>query len=728
MRQYIIVGISICIAGLLISCGQQRYPDSLTPGQAIQSFELDERFAIEVFASEPHVLDPVEMVFDAGGNAYVIEMADYPFKSDTLDDSQVVGSISQYPINSEIAEAGGRIRLLVDSDNDGQIDESTIFADSISEGTSILPWKEGLLVTSAPHILYYKDTTGDGRADTREVLFTGFSKDNMQSQITSLRFGVDNWIYASNDGRPGEVRFNRRPEAAPLPVQGADFRFRLDRGEFETATGAGRVGRTFNDWGHRFMSAAVPHIRYAVIPRRYLKRHEHLASPVAIDNINDHGLRMFQLTQAPYWRVERTKRRQQRYDEAGLDRTEYAEDHFTGATGGTYYGAHAFPEEFYGNVFTGESAGNLVHRDILRLDEDSVTYTASRSEEETDREFLASGDPWFRPVTLTVGPDGYLYVIDMYRQHIEHPVAIDEDLKTDIDFSRGREQGRIYRIVPKGEDTEKRISANLKEMDNGELAEHLAHGNQWWRLTAQRLLVERQDRSVVPVLEEMLTQNKDPRARLHALYTLEGLGALNEGLVRQAMEDDHPRLREHGMILSEQYPGLIPQLIGAIHDTSARVALQASLSLGQFEDPRVPSALAETVERHGRDAWFRTAVLSSGPGSSVELMDKLFSRESFYEQIDPWEKTFLKNLCFAIGSRNAEREVIAMLDLLSQLDTSNRQTWQVISLSGLSEGLEKHEDTHSDLAETLQGITESDSEAEITKRIDRIRTYYSGSL
>ena len=157
------------------SCAEQRYSDPLSPEESLESFELVDGFKIEVFAAEPHVFDPVEMIFNEQGDAYVVEMPDYPFKP-------------------EPGKAEGRIRLLRDSDGDGRIDESKVFADKLMEATSILPWKGGLLVTTAPNILYLKDTNGDFQADTREVIFSGFFEDNSEAQITSLRFSVDNCL------------------------------------------------------------------------------------------------------------------------------------------------------------------------------------------------------------------------------------------------------------------------------------------------------------------------------------------------------------------------------------------------------------------------------------------------------------------------------------------------------------------------------------------------------
>src|SRR5690554_6504383 len=206
----------LLIISLGFSCAEKRYPDPLTPEEALEHFQLHEDFEIEIFATEPRVMDPVSMVFDESGNIYVVEMPDYPYKP-------------------EPGEGQGRIKMLWDRDGDGIIDEATIFADNISEATSVHPWEDGLLVTAAPHIWFFKDTDGDGIADSREELFSGFFENNSEAQITNLRFGIDNWIYAANNGQHGEVTFNEKPEEEPLPMRGSDFRFRLDRGEYERA-------------------------------------------------------------------------------------------------------------------------------------------------------------------------------------------------------------------------------------------------------------------------------------------------------------------------------------------------------------------------------------------------------------------------------------------------------------------------------------------------------------
>jgi len=328
--------------------------------------------------------------------------------------------------------------------------------------------------------------------------------------------------------------------------------------------------------------------------------------------------------------------------------------------------------------------GNLVHRDVLTPREDSPTFVASRDEAEKDREFLASTDPWFRPANFTLGPDGNLYVIDMYRQHIETPLSIPEDLKAEMDFLNGSQYGRIYRIRPENYVAQKKGPPNLKNMETREYVNLLAHPNQWWRLQAQRLLLERQDTSVVSLLKALFAKHEDPRTRLHALYALEGMNALNSKLVDQAMTDSHPGVREHGVILSEQYPECFPQLIKMTEDPAVRVAFQVCLSLGEFPNQQVMESLARIVEKYGQDPWFQTALLSSETGSSLNFLELVIKRNSFFEKDNVERTSFLEQFSFVIGARSKNVEMIRLLNLLSVM---KENSWKLSGLNGLASGL-----------------------------------------
>ena len=673
----------------------QRYAAPLSPEESLKKLNIVNGFSVQLFASEPHVFDPVALEFDEMGNAYVIEMPDYPYEV-------------------EPGKGHGRIRILKDTDGDGKIDKSIIFAENVTEATSMLPWKGGLIVTAAPNIIYLKDTNGDGKSDSSEILFSGFFQNNSEAQVTSLKLGVDNWIYANNNGQSGKVTLSKTPGAAALEVRGADFRFRMDRNIFELETGPGQFGQTIDDYGHRFFSQNSIHLQQAVIPWRYTHRHAFLPTSKFNVTVTDHQEIMFQETAPPYWRAERSARRNKAYKESNLNRIEYAEDRFSGATGSTIYNGDAMPKEFYGNVFTADVSGHLVHRDILSLSETSPVLVAKRPENEKDREFIYSTDPWFRPVTFSVGPDGYLYILDYYRQHIETPVSIPDDLKADMDFMAGSDMGRIYRVLPNNS-TYKNVSVNLKDASSLKLLDYLSHTNGWYRTQAQRLLLERQDKSIVPMVNKIFNTSTDSGTRLRLLYVLEGLSSLNSSIISKGLQDSSPGVRENALILAERYPETLPLVIKLINDSSKRVALQAALSLGEFKGQAIIPAFTEVVQKQGQNDWFRSAVLSSEAGSSPDILKALVQQNSFFQNVEPWKLSFLQDLSNIIGARHNKTQFSAFLDIMS-LPAMNGANLQASALKGLKMGLNKNEAWK----ETAAKIT-MDSESEIKASFELLR-------
>ncbi len=662
----------LLISGL-IACQDVRYDPPKSPNQTIASFDIISGFEIDLFATEPHVQDPVDMTIDEQGRVFVVEMHDYPYKP-------------------EPGKARGRIKQLFDTNDDGVIDSAAVFLDGISEATSVLPWRKGLLIAAAPHILYSRDLDGDGKSDSTEVLFTGFFENNSEAQITNLKFGINNWIYASNNGQGGKIRFLKNPKDT-LELAGGDFRFRLDRGLFENVAGPAQFGQAFNDRGHRFTTHNTIHLRHAVIPWRYLHRHPHLSSySGSHQNISDHELEMFQETPPPHWRAERTRQRQKSYEERGLDQKEYAEDHFTGCSGGTFYAGNNFPKNFYGSIFTGEVAGNLIHRDVLQSLADQPTYVASRSASERDREFLSSTDSWFRPTHFYVGPEGFLYVVDFYRQHIETPLSIPEDLKADMDFMNGMDMGRIYRI--KSQNTNRTNQAStFSGVDKSELVRFLGHPNRWHRLQAQRLILEKQDTDLIPLLQAFYASQEFDLSRLHAFYALEGLGAMDQDLVLRAIKDPYPGLREHGAMMAEGYPGLIPHLIENLKDNDLRVIFQTCLSLGQFQnDKRVENALLNVLQTYESDPFFRTAILSSLPGSSLTFFDHLLESIELNVDLTPGIIDFIREFGYVAAMRNSGDERNYYLDRINSQNISFSKSDIEDIVAHFFEGIEKSKD------------------------------------
>ncbi len=678
---------------LLLAGCTSKYPGPLSPEEALKSFQLHPDFKIQVFAAEPFVKDPVCMEFDADGNTYVVEMYDYPYRP-------------------EEGQERGRIVQLIDEDGDGRVDASTVFADKLMEATSILPWDGGLIVTAAPNILYLKDTDGDGKADIRKELFTGFFAANSEAQITSLRFGADNWIYASNNGRSGEVTSSLDPEAQALEMSGADFRFRMDTNVFEQITGSGQFGQDLDEYGHRFYTQNTLHIQQNIMPWKYWHRHDYLPSYRTSENISDHELEMFQLTPPPYWRAERTKRRNEDFQSRNLDRVEYAEDHFTGASGGTIYTGNGFGEEFKGNVFTGDVAGNLVHRDVLTASASSPALVAQRADKEQEREFLASTDPWFRPTNFAQGPDGMLYVLDYYRQHIETPLSIPEDLKEEMDFMHGSEHGRVYRILPKGTQSTK-PTVSLSQASSSELVSLLAHPNGWHRSTAQRLILERQDRSIIPELRILFQDSDHPKARIRALFALEGLNALTLDDVKQALNDPEPGIRKQALILAEQYPNVVELVLPLAKDADTGVAFQAALTLGNYDGKAVQEALADILIRYGDNHWYRWAVLSSETGSSKGLFDLLVD-QGYFNEPDDSSSDFLRKYAFITGAKNDAAQTTGLLTVLQQKPFATDNELLESTLSAWVKGIQD-QDQDSGIAKKTESIIASENASPIKK-------------
>ncbi|MDW8353821.1 MAG: HEAT repeat domain-containing protein [Bryobacterales bacterium] len=617
---------------------------------------------MELFLAEPDVVDPVDLAFDENGRLYVAEMRDYP----------------EDPPPGKPARS--RIKLLEDADGDGRFERRFIFVDRVLQVSGILPWNGGLIVTSAPDILFFKDTNRDGRADFRQVLYTGFPKVNPEGRITNPRLGVDNWVYCANNGAPGRIVAPGRPEIPPVLVGGADFRFHPRTGRAEAVSGPAQFGLTMDDFGNRFITHNTIHLRHVVLESRYLARAPFLTLPPVAPDISDHGrpsAPMFPLTPPQAWRVERTRMRQRRYQELGLDRVEHASGYFTAAAGSTLYTGDAWPPQYQGSVFTGDVSGNLVHRDILRPD--GVTFAAARAKPGV--EFLASTDTWFRPCNFANAPDGNLYVADMYRLFIETPESIPEELKKNMNFWAGDNRGRIWRILANRPRRRGNLRPNLGAATSAELVRHLENSNGWHRETAQRLLVERQDRSAAGLLAALARTSLKPEARVRALWTLEGIGALDAALVRQALADPHPGVRENAIRLAEPLAGKDPALENALlrmtTDPAPRVRLQLALTLGEVKTSRALEALADLAVKDAKDPWIRTAVLTSAAHSAPQFSRFLAQRGVAWQTPE-----FLAGLGALIGASRQPGEIARWIHAAGSLAHPEH------ALRGLAQGLE----------------------------------------
>lgn len=591
---------------LVLLAGTAVASEPLSPEKERATFQTPDGFKVELVASEPNVVDPVAMAFDDRGRLFVAELRVYP------NDGVAKG-----------AKPNSRIVMLEDADGDGVFEKSTVFADGLRVPNSVMPYRGGLLVCDAPDVLYLEDTDGDGKADRRTVLLTGFDLSNIQMLPNGLQWGLDNRVYALG-GNGGSVTCPAKPGWTAPNLRNRGFRFHPDKpGELEPTSGGGQFGLTCDDFGRWFTATNAQHLRHIVLPDRYLARNPHLPVTTTTLDIPEHGAaaKVFRVSEFEAWRVDRTTRRQNdpSYSKR-LPSTELVPGGYvTSGCSPTVYRADALPSDCYGGNFVCDPANNLIHRE--RLTPSGGTFVAKRVY--PDREFLASTDNWFRPCCLTVGPDGGLYVADFYREVIETPLSLPDDIKARYNLnSRGR--GRIWRITAK--DAKYAAGKMPAAMTTAELVAELAHKNSWRRLTAQRLLVERQPKEAVEPMKKLAADAAFAPGRGHALWTLHGLNALDDGLIEVALKDAEPGVRIQALILAEPRlntnEAIRAAAVKLAADTDPAVRFQAAFSLGECDKPGATAALAAILDRKDSDSWTTTAVLSSVKSSAVDLLAK----------------------------------------------------------------------------------------------------------
>jgi putative membrane-bound dehydrogenase-like protein len=532
-------------------------------------------FVVEQMAAEPQVMDPVAFAWGPDGKLWVVEMADYPLGLDGK------------------GKPGGRVVCLESSRSDGKYDRRTVFLDNLPFPTGVLPWRKGVLVTCAPDILYAEDTTGKGKADVIKKLFTGFREGNQQHRVNSLAWGLDGWIYCANGDSGGRIRSVKTGKI--VNISGRDVRIRPDTGEVEAESGQTQFGRSRDDLGNWFGGNNSWPMWHFILADRYLRRNPHFAAgDVRVQVATVPGV-------APVFPRSRTLPRFNDF---------FAANRFTSACSPIVYRDDLFGPAFSRSTFVSEPVHNLVHREVLSRR--GVTFTSERSADERTSEFLASTDNWFRPTTIQTGPDGALWVADMYRAVIEHPEWIPHDIQRRLDLRAGHDRGRIYRVYPVG--TKPRTIPSLEGLDTRGLVAALDSPSGWQRDMAQMMLLWKNDRQAGPLLEKMLSSNR-PLARLQTLCTLDGLGLLRPALLVKALADADPGVRREALRLCEtrlaDSKALQAGLLGRLRDEDVSVRLQLACTLGEWKDDRSGRALGQLLRGDGDDRFLRAAAMSS---------------------------------------------------------------------------------------------------------------------
>lgn len=610
----------------------------LSPEESAKLWEVDGDYEVQLVAAEPLTCDPVDVVWDAQGRMFVAEMGDYPLP---LDDGSHLS----------------RIRLLTDENGDGVMDKAVTWADQLDHVQGLMPMRNGLLATTRTEILYLEDTDGDNVADVRQTLFTTNDPAHNQLQVSSPRYGLDNLIHLNNglDGKeiyPGDESNNK------LNFTRLNLRYDPRSGEITPATGVGQFGGTIDNFGRHFFATNRNPAIFAVMPLETVNRNPLAGITSGQENIQEPGGPVYPLALSHTTSAAH----------AGT---------YTAACGlGVYRGA--LMPDMTGEIFVCEPTAQLVTRN--RLLPNGASFVAERVGDK--RDFLVSGDEWSRPVQVRNGPDGALYICDMYRRFIDHARFFPEDFAKSHYMRAGFDQGRIWRVVPKGT---KAAPITALPTETVALVKELANNNGWQRTESQRILVERQDKAAIAPLQELLAANPSPTTAAHAMWTLAGLDALDAETIQSIFE-------------TASEPGLLENAVLAAHSTGQSAALLESVATAMKKDaPRMrflaislltdlkltSEQLTALVVASPEDTWLRMAIFASAPDLAPATLLGLITDKTFVALPAATVSPVLTDFARLTAARGNTAELGKLLGTLAKDPTP--ATFALVK--GIAEGL-----------------------------------------
>ena len=546
----------------------------LSPDQALKAIHVAPGYEVQLIASEPMIEAPVAAQYDADGKLYVLEMRGFMRNPEGAGENQPLG----------------RISILEDRNGDGRMDVSTVFLDGLIMPRAFALTQGGVLVAEPPKLWFCRDVNGDGKADEKVELFDDYGdQKNPEHTANGLVRDMDNWFY--------NLYHN--------------WRYRWQNGRWERQPIPNRVqwGLSQNDYGQLFFTSNSDPLRADLYSSSYAGR----APTASIPFLNTLVARDFAVFPG------RVTAGVNRGYQPKVLREDGSLATFTAACGTTLYRGDNFPSAARNQAFICEPSANLIR--WQNIQDDAGMLTSSNALGET--EFLKSTDERFRPVNLLTAPDGSLTVVDIGRGIIQHRIYMTSYLRKQVEarkLDQPLEVGRIYRVVHKAGRLTR--APKLSTAPGATLVAALSHANGWWRDTAQRLLVERGDSSVVPALQRLALEGEDPRFRLHALWTLEGLGRITPDLANNALADTHPKVRRTALRVSESLLGgtldsprsnLLHSISKALQNSSTEVRVQAALSLGTLKSNALAHGwLREIFDTTGSEHLKKAAALSLG--------------------------------------------------------------------------------------------------------------------
>ena len=557
----------------------------LSAEEEMKTLVLPPGYRVELVAKEPLVIDPIAIDFDADGRMWVLEMPGFM--------SEPGGANSREPINNVV--------VLEDENGDGTMDKRTVFAEKLVLPRALKVLDAGVLVGEPPNLWLMKDTNGDLKMDVKELVSETYGRAaaSIEHNANSLHWGLDNIIYTSEH----------------------DWHLLLRNGKFETmpTLARGQWGASMDDAGRIYRNVNDAPLFVDVVAAKYFARNPNL--------VRTRGLYdpLISREASTIWPIRATRGVNRGYRDQFF-RPDDSSVTIQGVGTPVIYRGDRLPKELYGDAFITDSTTNLVHR--YKIQDDGAGRLKAVDGYEKG-EILASWDERFRPVNMLGAPDGTLYVVDMYRGIVQEQIYWTDFLRDYIkahDLERPVNLGRIWRIVH--ETTKRDQKPALSKAPAATLVKTLSHPNGWWRDTAQRLLVERGDKSAVPALSQLAAQATDWRVKLHALWTLDGLDALQIEQVQRALGDKSPDVRAAAVRLSERW---LPQpnqaLAGAVlklaDDSSWAVRRQVAATIGELPPPQRLDPAVTMLSRHGSDPITVDITISSLRGVETDALTRV---------------------------------------------------------------------------------------------------------
>jgi putative membrane-bound dehydrogenase-like protein len=629
--------------------------------QAMASIKLHPGLALEAAASEPMVESPIDIDFDEDGGMYVVEMRDYPDRRE---------------------EKLGRIVRLESSKGDGIYDRKTVFVDGLPWPSSVCCWDGGVFVLASPDLFYFKDTKGTGTADVKKLIMSGFGnrleKLNVQGLVNGLTVGLDGRIYGTSSENGGVVSMANGGSGIDLREKG--FSFDPRKLDLREENGGGQYGISFDDENREFVCSNSRHLMTFLFDNRYAGRNPLVVMPPSLVDIGVDGpaAEVYRISAEEQWRVIRTNWRVAGVVSGPVEGGGRSSGYFTSASGVCVYRGDALPKEYYGNAFIAEPAGNLVSRKVLHRD--GIDVIATRAPEEQKAECFASTDQFCRPVQVRNGPDGALYVVDMYREIIEHPWSLPDSLKSRLDLHSGENRGRIWRIMP--EHFQRPAMPHLSNATTQQLVELLGSPNGWMRSTASRLLNERHDTASVALLKPLLA-NPGPQG-LAAIWLLDGLSAAGPEELTVAMANTNPAIRAAALKLTEallaQNPSasLLASVQKLTDDPDQMVRMQVAFSLGAIDGAAKVEPLARIARKDGDNSMIRAAISNAAAGQEAQLCRALAA--------DAKAAELVAELAQTIGAMNKPADVAVIMDAVQKNMQESHASAAFALLTSLRQG------------------------------------------